>query len=228
MKEIFLTKNKGISIVDDEDYEWLSQRPWHIGSAFYATGPKGEFMHREILLKYNLLIKNKKKEVDHINRNKLDNRKENLRMVSRSINCLNRISKNKYKGIKYLKKYNYWLTRLQIHGKLLIKRVFDNEYDAALAYDLVLAANIKELLPKNIINPSKEDINRVMNLINSPQRKRRNSKSKYKGVYFSKIRKKWCADKTVNKKTCYIGGFNTEKEAFDAYVEFCEEKGLKI
>lgn len=81
MREIPISKGK-YAIVDDTDFEWLSRFKWHVDSDGSArkNGKPGEprLMHR--------LITDAPagKEVEHINRNRLDNRRSNLRIVSRA------------------------------------------------------------------------------------------------------------------------------------------------
>lgn len=61
---------------------------------------------------------NTDEEIDHINRNKLDNRKSNLRICNRSINMQNRgVNKNNtsgYKGI-YINKSGKYVAHCQIN-----------------------------------------------------------------------------------------------------------------
>jgi len=84
------------AIVDDEQYEHLSQWKWKAtplstGGHRYAvrnTTVNGKnttvYLHRYVIGYVGL------DDVDHINHNSLDNRRENLRVVSRSTNILNR------------------------------------------------------------------------------------------------------------------------------------------
>jgi hypothetical protein len=85
MKKIKLTKGF-YATVDDEDFEWLSQWSWCFtnGYALRATN-RGErfYMHRVI----NKTPKGL--ETDHINRDRLDNRRSNLRTVTRIQNSRN-------------------------------------------------------------------------------------------------------------------------------------------
>lgn len=101
MKYISLTLGKR-AIVDDEDYEYLnSLGSWHFDRyAKRVTKKDGViYMHRL------LLEAPKGKTVDHINGNKLDNRRSNLRVVDHSTNCHNRhYSKNKYLGVSWDKR----------------------------------------------------------------------------------------------------------------------------
>lgn len=101
MKLINLTKGKSV-IVDDEDFIWLNNLKWHYrrcGNSGYAVRvpykQPAVYMHRLIMLCPIDF------EVDHINGNPLDNRKENLRFCSRSENCRNsKIKSNNKSGFK--------------------------------------------------------------------------------------------------------------------------------
>lgn len=105
MKEIKLTKGY-VAIVDDDDFEYLSQFKWCFSGSGYAIRklPKYEcggenrwvYMHR-------VIAKPKEDEVvDHINRNRMDNRRSNLRVLNnQSLNALNKdISKKNKTGAK--------------------------------------------------------------------------------------------------------------------------------
>jgi hypothetical protein len=91
-------------------------------------------MHREVL---NLKRKDGK-IVDHINRNGLDNRKENLRIVTKSQNGMNSISRvgtSRFKGVWFRKNQKRWRSRLSKEGKNKHLGYFKTEEEAARAYD---------------------------------------------------------------------------------------------
>lgn len=96
-KEIQLTQGK-VTLVDDEDYEWLSQWKWCAKDgrngnfyAFRASKNKSTYMHRLIL------DTPKGKVTDHINGNGLDNRRINLRICSYRENSHNKNRANSMK-----------------------------------------------------------------------------------------------------------------------------------
>lgn len=93
MKEIKLTQGK-YALVDDKDFEWLNQWKWHYHNLGYARNWKVGYMHKIINCTPVGF------ETDHINQNKLDNRRENLRTVTKSVNQTNKpIPRNNVSGI---------------------------------------------------------------------------------------------------------------------------------
>lgn len=91
-KRIFLRNTGNYVIVDEDDYEKVdSYSPWYENDNGYAmkkTRAKGKNislrMHRLIMSVPKGLV------IDHINGDRLDNRKANLRCVGQQINCWNR------------------------------------------------------------------------------------------------------------------------------------------
>lgn len=90
-------------VFDRDDFEKVEKRPWHlssgkyIGSTFYLDGGvKLElYLHNLIMNRNAFNGKGQKETVDHINRNGLDNRKENLRIVSQSQQNINQPKKKR-------------------------------------------------------------------------------------------------------------------------------------
>lgn len=73
--------------------------------------------------------------VDHINNNKLDNRLENLQLISNRENSSKEArGKSKYTGVCWDKSKNKWKSAIRINGKTINLGVFKDEYDAHLAY----------------------------------------------------------------------------------------------
>ena len=78
--------------------------------------------------------------VDHINDNSLDNRIENLQVVSQRDNAFKTQGKytSKYKGVFWNKERNKWQTNIYINGKTKHLGRFDSEYEAHLKYQEAL------------------------------------------------------------------------------------------
>lgn len=141
MKEIPLTQGK-VALVDDEDFEGLIHYKWYpiktLSNCYAARNiPKSKgkiiYMHRAILNPPSNM------QIDHINGNGLDNRKENLRVVTNRENQQNlrdspiRKYTSKYPGVSKLSSGKF---RALIQIKKVNKYLgqFENELDAANAY----------------------------------------------------------------------------------------------
>lgn len=134
------------AIVDDEDYEWLSQYKWTAASngtnnVYAMRTIRGEgnkcitiFMHREILNPVNGLLS------DHINGDGLDNRRCNLRVVTARQNNQNRhITKtSNYPGVSWHKTHKKWAAYFTVNRKISHIGYFEKEIDAYNAYKLAI------------------------------------------------------------------------------------------
>ncbi len=141
MKEIKLTQGK-VALVDDEDFDWVSQKPWqaqvnHCGIFYASSAYRSEKMHRVVMG----LQKGDKRQVDHINHDGLDNRRCNLRIVTNSQNCMNGKHKggtSKYKGVTYHAKSGKWYAQIflsDIKHRHIRLGSHETEIDAAIAYN---------------------------------------------------------------------------------------------
>lgn len=84
-------------------------------------------------------------ELDHINRQRDDNRIANLRKANRTINTQNtnlrKDSQTGYRGVGWHKASNKWRARIQVNGKMLELGYFDNVEAAARAYAVAAATH---------------------------------------------------------------------------------------
>ena len=142
MKKILLTQDQ-VALVDDEDFEWLSQWKWQarwsgITKSFYVTR-KGDIPMSSVIMNCpdNMLV-------DHINHQTLDNQKANLRICTSSQNQQNSRPKvggtSRYKGVFWAKDRRKWRVLIGLQdafGDRFQLRLgqFDIEEEAALAYD---------------------------------------------------------------------------------------------
>ena len=133
--EIFNKNKEKIeeTVVDDKLYYDLIQCRWNSTNKYIANSKKG-FLHRYVM-NYN-----GKDIVDHINGNPLDNRKENLRVITQKQNTMNKKSaKNstsKYIGVRWNKRKNKWNAMIKINNKGIHLGTFSDEDEAAKARDI--------------------------------------------------------------------------------------------
>jgi hypothetical protein len=73
--------------------------------------------------------------VDHVDNNKLNNHVSNLQLVSNRVNTSkDRKSLSKYIGVSFRKKENKWTANIRLDGKNKNLGFYNNEEDAAIAY----------------------------------------------------------------------------------------------
>ncbi len=144
MKSIPLTNSDKFTIVDDGDYEWLMQWKWQLtrGGYVYRCG-WDLHKHRSISVYMHRAIADTPQQLDtdHINCNKLDNRRSNLRSVTHAINLRNTGSLRKnntsgYTGVCWSKGNRKWLASVSISGRNHYIGYFDSAEEAAAAYAL--------------------------------------------------------------------------------------------
>ena len=78
--------------------------------------------------------------VDHIDHDGLNNSRPNLQLATRSQNAYNRRKTSskctsKYKGVCFNKREGKWISSIKVEGKRIYLGYFDNQIDAAKAYD---------------------------------------------------------------------------------------------
>jgi hypothetical protein len=139
MKEIQLTKGK-VALVDDEDYEWLNQWKWCFHHAGYAVRTSIDKKKRTMILMHRLIIGTPQHmETDHINNNRLDNRKCNLRVCTASQNQANRPApinnKCKNKGVYWYGARNKWCAHIWYDNRTHCIGRFNTIEEAINAYN---------------------------------------------------------------------------------------------
>lgn len=153
-KFILLTKDR-YAIVDDEDYDFLSQWKWHINTGYAARMSPLVNKKRSVILMHRIIMSaSDDKHVDHINGNRLDNRRDNLRICTRSENMMNREKKcgsSKYKGVHYNKRGKFWRAGITYNNKYYYLGSYVSEIDAAKAYNSAALKYFKQFSRPNIL-----------------------------------------------------------------------------
>lgn len=130
--------NGSKALVSDADAQLVNQYRWRA-----SKQSKGIYVLTKInkvTVYLHRLITNAPRglEVDHINGNPLDNRRENLRICSRSENEQNKVKRkgsSQYKGVFYAKREQRWIAKIQVNGRQTTLGYFKSEHDAARIYD---------------------------------------------------------------------------------------------
>ncbi len=131
-----------LALVDDEDYERIEKFGWHEDILGYAratasTAPPGTpYKEGKIRMHRTVMNAQKGQIVDHINGNKLDNRKSNLRFCTHAQNQQNKPKRgNNTSGFKgVFKSRKTWSAQITTNGKTLCLGSFDSPEKAGAAY----------------------------------------------------------------------------------------------
>lgn len=127
------------ALIDYEDFELVSKYKWYAKKSkntYYAVCSVDKYlkMHRLILGLSDTSV-----FADHINGNGIDNRRSNLRSATPTQNSMNRSSaknsSSKYKGVYWDEDRRKWASCMKSNGKTIYIGRFDNESEAALAYN---------------------------------------------------------------------------------------------
>ena len=210
-------------IIDDDDYYLVKNHSWSLrpsSNTFYAKtciNGRTVLMHRLILG----LKRGDGREIDHINRNALDNRRCNLRIVSKNEQNQNRSfvknSLSKYRGVSSGKCscFESFRAALKKDGKNVCEVVFATEDMAALFYDLI---SYKYNDKYTYLNFPNIDYNKIIFILHNEI-----EKQKIKNKIVRKIKAKG-SDKNIGKKfskyTKYVGvGYRVERKK--PWYAFC-------
>jgi AP2 domain./HNH endonuclease. len=125
---------RGYAIVDDGDFERVNSRNWSLSTFGYVVAGRPQIkLHRFIMNPPEGM------QIDHINGDKLDNRRENLRICTRDENLRNKglVKKNTsgYKGLCWFPSMKKWQVRIRCNGEKLYLGYFADKKEAARVYN---------------------------------------------------------------------------------------------
>lgn len=137
---------RGMTLVDIEDYDAARGHRWHLSTGYAVRLEKTDGyavampLHRLILG----LDPSNPLHTDHINRDRLDNRRENLRAVTHAENMRNKPSANgsssRYRGVRWQRDKQRWRSEIKVEGRKVFLGYFDAEEDAGHAVRCHLAS----------------------------------------------------------------------------------------
>lgn len=206
--------NRGFVIVSTEDFKNLNKYSWTENNHGYViTNINGRTirMHRFIMNSPD------DKVVDHINHIRIDNRRENLRILTPIQNNQNKrknffnTSSSKYKGVCFIKKKNKFTSCVIMNNKKTCLGEFENEIDAAEKYDMYIVHNKLNHISLNFPEKLEDYQNRKYN----PPRIK---KVEYNGVWIHG--NKYRTTVVKNNIKIHVGCFKTAIEAAKKYDDY--------
>lgn len=221
MKGIKLNLGK-VAFVDDEDYGEVAPFHWFAqiikGYWYVKRNARDEhnrkisiYLHRQIMRAVRGQV------VDHIDGNGLNCQRSNMRLCTQMHNTHNirghRDAASQFKGIYFRKHTNAWTATIMTNGKKHSLGSYDNEVDAAKAYDAAARfyngqfakTNFEgtDAFPAEVIR--KQDVVHVHRVPKSA-----------KGYCYIKRERRWIAYAQRHGIRKHLGTFLTEQEAKDA------------
>lgn len=216
-----LTNSNEKILCSEEDYVPLKQFSWYKSGEYVKMTSSDWRLHRYVMIELMKKDVPRGMVVDHINRNKFDNRRENLRIIQSSQNSQNRSKSNKasskFHGVCVVKKTGNFRARITDKGKVISIGTFSTELEAAAAYDLYIAHHPERGTSTELCHPMNfpEKIEQYI------ETKRENTKiktSNYKGVYLSQSN--FYASIWHNGKKINILKSKSESECANAYDRY--------
>lgn len=227
------------ALVDDGDFASLSKFNWYARSGYAWRSAKPHWLHQAVIGDVG-----DGSVVDHVDRNRLNCQRENLRVISKSLNTRMagpwRIKASKFKGVTFHRRNRKWRAVLCAKKIQLFVGSFDHEHDAAVARDyaarsvypeggcyLNFGGNLE--VPDRIraVVDHRLRIGKLGKVESSLSRlKRENCLSEHKGV--TKVGSRFRSQIKLNGVLFQLGSFSSElsaKRAYDVVNELRGEDG---
>lgn len=137
------------ALIDATDAPVINQHRWSLHPNGYAVRVEKRGGKRRTVLMHRQVMGEPEGEVDHINLNRLDNRRANLRVCSHLVNCQNRAPQvnntSGFAGVTWDKGRGKWRAQIGVCGKMRNLGRYDTKAEAAAAYQRAKAEAIAAL-----------------------------------------------------------------------------------
>jgi hypothetical protein len=143
VRQVPLTQGE-VALVDDDDYPLAAPYKWHRATHGYAArwepdAVEGWSRKRQVDMHHHIMGTIPGQVIwDHVNGNKADSRRCNLRRVTYSQNMINRRRcgrTSRYRGVDWCSRLGKWRARIRTDRRLVHLGYLDSEVDAARLYD---------------------------------------------------------------------------------------------
>jgi len=210
-------QNGEFVLVDDEDFDRVNEHIWSV----VGTGTENVHIKNRragYLNRFILEISDKNLKITKKDGNPFNFQKENLVIkrqleITRTRKKTNKKTSSKYKGVCFDKSKNKWLSKIKVNGKSYYLGRFEDENEAAKAYNNA----VDELLDgdgyKNVIDGD----NRVKSYeLKKTKQHRSEAKSGFRGVVEGS-ENSFQAYFYHEKRSLYLGSYTTKEQAAKAY-----------
>ena len=132
-------KISGYALIDDEDFNELSKYKWHLAVGYAKCGVQSKGKWRNISMHQVIMSTPKGMDTDHIDGNRLNNQKANLRICTHAQNNHNsKIPRNNttgFKGVVFHRNTKKFMAQIAVNKKRIYLGLFSSLKEAALAYN---------------------------------------------------------------------------------------------
>jgi len=128
---------KAWTLVDPEDFEQFGHLRFHLTNRGYVARWTQTDGRRELLMLHRLILgleRGDRRLGDHINRDRLDNRRGNLRIVDARLNAQNRTctgGSSRHRGVAFDSRKQRWMAYARVNGQLHHLGQYATELEAA-------------------------------------------------------------------------------------------------
>ena len=209
-----------ITVIDNVDADcaiisWYATKGGYAARTQKINGVKKVvYLHRKILERKIGRSLSGGEVCDHINRDSLDNRRENLRVatLSQSVHNTSKKKGGVFKGVYYSKYHHFWCAKIMVSGVTKHVGYFNSPEDAARGYDYWAMLLHKEFSSLNFPGDKNNTVLFWKKRLGVSSRNASGLKCVYQNG------SKWAARTTKNGRKIFLGNFNSPEEASEAYI----------